>query len=128
MTGDRDTDADRAAGVTADARVSDAGTPATAPATRAAGTTRPIPADALIILPLRNMVMFPGTVFPLAIGRPQSQAAVQEAMRLERPLGVLLQSKPVKTSVCAANAAQNTPVPPTRFRKNATRNRASTTP
>ncbi|HET7527051.1 MAG TPA: endopeptidase La, partial [Burkholderiaceae bacterium] len=74
--------------------MSDAGTPATAPAPRAAGTTRPIPADALIILPLRNMVMFPGTVFPLAIGRPQSQAAVQEAMRLERPLGVLLQSKP----------------------------------
>ncbi|HEU5294361.1 MAG TPA: endopeptidase La [Burkholderiaceae bacterium] len=53
-----------------------------------------MPNDALIVLPLRNMVMFPGTVFPLAIGRPSSQAAVQEAMRLERSVGVLLQSKP----------------------------------
>jgi ATP-dependent Lon protease len=55
---------------------------------------RPIPDDALIILPVRNLVSFPGTVFPLAIGRPRSQAAVQEAMRLERPVGVLLQSNP----------------------------------
>ena len=38
--------------------------------------------------------MFPGTVFPLTVGRQRSQAAVQEAVRLERPIGVLLQSKP----------------------------------
>ncbi len=56
--------------------------------------SRQIPEDALIILPVRNVVMFPGTIFPLTIGRPRSQAAVQEAVRLERPLGVLLQSKP----------------------------------
>jgi len=56
--------------------------------------SRQIPEDALIILPVRNMVMFPGTIFPLAVGRPRSQAAVQEAVRLGRPLGVLLQSKP----------------------------------
>lgn len=55
---------------------------------------RPIPEDALIILPVRNVVMFPGTIFPLAIVRPRSLAAVQEAVRLERPLGVLLQSMP----------------------------------
>ncbi len=54
----------------------------------------PIPQDALIILPVRNVVMFPSTVFPLSIGRPRSLAAVQEAVRLERPLGVLLQSRP----------------------------------
>ncbi len=57
-------------------------------------TTRPLPDDALIILPVRNVVMFPGTVFPLTIGRERSRGAVQEAVRLERPIGVLLQSKP----------------------------------
>jgi ATP-dependent Lon protease len=53
-----------------------------------------LPQDALIILPLRNLVLFPNTVFPLTIGRSRSQAAVQEAVRLERPIGALLQSKP----------------------------------
>jgi len=43
---------------------------------------------------VRNVVMFPGAVFPLTIGRERSRAAAQEAVRLERPLGVLLQSKP----------------------------------
>ena len=55
---------------------------------------RPLPDDALIILPVRNVVMFPGMVFPLTVGRERSRAAVQEAVRLERPIGVLLQSKP----------------------------------
>ena len=55
---------------------------------------RPIPDDALIVLPVRNLVVFPTTVLPIAIGRERSQAAVQEAVRLERPVGVLLQSKP----------------------------------
>ena len=61
---------------------------------RAAAPCGRCPDDALIILPVRNVVMFPGTVFPLTIGRQRSQAAVQEAVRLERPIGVLLQSKP----------------------------------
>jgi ATP-dependent Lon protease len=65
---------------------------ATPPA--ASGKPRPIPDDALLILPVRNVVLFPGTVFPLTIGRSRSQGAVQEAVRLERPIGVLLQSKP----------------------------------
>ena len=80
--------------LSAEAQVPDAAAPVAAPTTREPGTMRPMPEDALIILPMRNMVMFPGTVFPLAIGRPRSQAAVQEAMRLERPVGVLLQNKP----------------------------------
>jgi len=52
-----------------------------------------IPEDALIILPVHNVVMFPGTIFPITVSRPRSQAAVQEAVRLGLPLGVLLQSK-----------------------------------
>ena len=55
---------------------------------------RALPDDALIIVPVRNVVLFPGMVYPLTIGRERSRAAVQEAVRLERPLGVLLQSKP----------------------------------
>ena len=57
-------------------------------------TSRPLPEDALIIVPMRNVVLFPGAVFPLTIGRARSRAAAQEAARLERPLGILLQSKP----------------------------------
>src|SRR5258708_6290154 len=55
---------------------------------------RPLPEDAVIILPVRNVVLFPGIVIPLAIGRERSQAAVQEAVRLQRPVGILLRSKP----------------------------------
>jgi ATP-dependent Lon protease len=58
------------------------------------GTTRPLPEDALIILPVREVVLFPGAVMPLRIGRERSRAAAMEAARLQRPLGVLLQSKP----------------------------------
>lgn len=53
-----------------------------------------VPQDALIILPVRNLVMFPGTIVPLTITRPRSQAALQEAVRLEQPIGVLLENKP----------------------------------
>jgi ATP-dependent Lon protease len=55
---------------------------------------RPLPEDALIIVPVRNVVLFPGMVFPLTVGRERSRAAAQEAVRLQRPLGILLQSKP----------------------------------
>jgi ATP-dependent Lon protease len=81
----------------ASAVLDDRGSAATAPGTAPAGpapTLRPLPDDALIVLPVRNLVVFPTTVLPIAIGRERSQAAVQEAVRLERPIGVLLQSKP----------------------------------
>ena len=58
------------------------------------GTAFSLPDDALIILPVRNVVLFPGVILPLTIGRPQSRNAVAQATRLERPLGVLLQSSP----------------------------------
>jgi ATP-dependent Lon protease len=57
-------------------------------------TPRALPEDALIIVPVRNVVLFPGMVFPLTVGRERSRAAAQEAARLQRPLGILLQSKP----------------------------------
>ena len=76
----------------ASAVLDDAPPPAEAPAPPPA--SRPLPDDALIVLPVRGLVLFPETVFPIGIGRERSQAAVQEAVRLERPIGVLLQSKP----------------------------------
>ena len=52
------------------------------------------PPDVLGILPVRNSVLFPGVVMPLAIGRPQSLAAAQDALRGERPVGIVLQTDP----------------------------------
>src|SRR5581483_1219579 len=50
-----------------------------------------LPDDALIILPVRHTVLFPGMVLPLTVGRQRSIAAAQEAMRSERPIGVIQQ-------------------------------------
>jgi ATP-dependent Lon protease len=49
------------------------------------------PADTLILLPVRDLVLFPGMVVPIVIGRPGSIAAAQEAARSEAPIGVILQ-------------------------------------
>ncbi len=54
----------------------------------------PLPPDAMIILPVRQVVLFPGVVLPLSIARPASIAAAQESVRSERPLGILLQTDP----------------------------------
>lgn len=65
---------------------------ASVPSTPSSGAESvPIPADALIILPVRNMVLFPGVVMPITIGRPKSIAAAQQAVREQRPVGILLQ-------------------------------------
>jgi ATP-dependent Lon protease len=54
----------------------------------------PLPADALIIIPVRNMVLFPGMVVPVTMGRERSVAAAQEAARGQLPVGVVLQRDP----------------------------------
>ena len=51
----------------------------------------PIPGDALIIVPVRNTVLFPGVVIPITIGRSKSIAAAQQAVREQRQIGILLQ-------------------------------------
>src|SRR6266446_6558547 len=63
----------------------------TARAPQAATEPVPLPGDALIILPVRNIVLFPGTVMPITISQPASIAAAQQAVREERPVGILLQ-------------------------------------
>ena len=53
-----------------------------------------LPADALILIPTRSLVMFPGTVLPVTLGRQRSIAAAQAAIRLNRPVGLVLQRDP----------------------------------
>ena len=48
----------------------------------------------MIVLPVRQTVLFPGIVLPLTVGRKSSIAAAQEAVRTERMLGVVLQKDP----------------------------------
>ena len=56
------------------------------------GTTLPpLPADALIIVPVRATVLFPGLVLPITLGRPKSIAAAQQAIRDQRQVGILMQ-------------------------------------
>src|SRR6266480_2001342 len=65
----------------ADAKLADQGHP-------------PLPPDSMILLPVRQLVLFPGIVLPLTIGRKSSIAAAQSAVRNQRPLGVILQIDP----------------------------------
>ena len=50
-----------------------------------------LPSDALIIVPVRNTVLFPGQVLPITLGRPKSIGAAQQAVREQRQVGILLQ-------------------------------------
>mgnify|MGYP000042877916 CR=1 FL=1 len=50
-----------------------------------------LPADILPLVPVRNLVLFPGTVVPVTMARPRSISAAQAGVRGERPIGVVLQ-------------------------------------
>jgi len=92
----------------------DAGKSAPAPnAGRAATALKPLPEDALIIIPLRNAVLFPGIMSPVTIGRPSSVAAAQEAARSERRVGFLLQRDPEKNELQPETCIGS--VPPARW-------------
>ena len=53
-----------------------------------------LPDDMLIILPVRNLVLFPGVILPVAIKREKTVAGAQEAVRVEGKVGFLLQKNP----------------------------------
>src|SRR4026208_2548381 len=53
-----------------------------------------LPQGAIILLPTRNAVLFPGIVAPLTLGRPQSIARAQAAAKADKAVGVLLQNDP----------------------------------
>ena len=80
----------------------EAGKSARAPASACGDTTlKPLPEDALVIVPLRNAVLFPGVMSPITIGRASSVAAAQEAARSEKRVGFLLQRDPEKNELTA---------------------------
>ncbi len=60
---------------------------------------RPIPEDALILVPLRNAVLFPGVISPITIGRSSSVAAASEALRNQLKVGFILQRDPATNSI-----------------------------
>ena len=72
------------------ASVDQAGTTGEASAS-SANQSVSIPADALIIIPVRNTVLFPGMIAPITLGRPKAIAAAQQAVREQRQIGILLQ-------------------------------------
>src|SRR5262245_29641544 len=55
--------------------------------------TQTIP-DTIPILPLRNMVVFPGTVVPLTIGRASSRKLLQESLPQSKVVGLFTQRNP----------------------------------
>jgi len=53
-----------------------------------------VPAGAMLILPLRQTVLFPSTVMPLVVGRPASLQSVEEAVRQQIQVGFVAQRDP----------------------------------
>jgi len=53
-----------------------------------------IPAGALVIIPMRNRVLFPSMVMPLTVNRPARRQAVEEAVRQQLPIGFVAQRDP----------------------------------
>src|SRR4029077_14649794 len=51
----------------------------------------PLPADAIPIVPIRNVALFPGVVMPISLGRELSIAAAQEAVRTGHKIALLAQ-------------------------------------
>ena len=66
-----------------------------------ANSAPPLPADAIAVIPVREMTLFPGVVLPVTVGRPRSIAAAQSAVREQRQVGILMQR----------DGAQNDPQP-----------------
>ena len=61
-----------------------------------------LPDDVLVILPTRNVVLFPGIIAPITLGRETTISAVQEAMRSNRRVGLMLQRNPNEDEPSAA--------------------------
>ncbi|HEY5895363.1 MAG TPA: endopeptidase La [Chthoniobacterales bacterium] len=68
------------------------------PAEAAETPVGPVIPDALPILPVRNVVLFPGTVLPLSIGRAESIKLLEESLPQSRVIGVVAQRASDKDS------------------------------
>ena len=65
--------------------------PVIAMANRADGPDQPQIPDTLAILPIRGVVVFPGTVVPLTIGRPAAIKLVDETLPQNKVIGLVTQ-------------------------------------
>ncbi|CCB63522.1 MULTISPECIES: endopeptidase La [unclassified Hyphomicrobium] len=65
-----------------------------APSSQGATPNIALPSDALILVPVRKLVLFPGLILPITVGRAKSISAVQQAVREERQIGIVLQRDP----------------------------------
>jgi len=53
-----------------------------------------IPAGAMVIVPLRNRVLFPSMMMPLSVNSPVRRQAIEEAVRQQMPIGFVSQRDP----------------------------------
>ena len=70
-----------------------------------AAKTPVLPPGVVALVPMRNVVLFPHSLVPIAVGRPKSVAALLHAVAAEVPLGIVLQKDaavddPGRESLC----------------------------
>lgn len=53
--------------------------------------------DIVSLLPLRNSVLFPGSIIPIDVGRPKSVKLIEEAIAAERPIIGIVTQKEART-------------------------------
>jgi ATP-dependent Lon protease len=53
-----------------------------------------LPPDVVALVPMRNVVLFPHVLVPIAVGRPKSVAALMHAVAARVPLGIVMQKDP----------------------------------
>ncbi len=68
---------------------------------------RDLPEGALVVIPIRNMVLFPGVLVPISIGRESSIAAAQYAIKAGLQVGIVFQKN---TEVEAPKAEDLSPM------------------
>lgn len=56
-----------------------------------ATTQLELPADVIALVPMRNVVLFPHVLMPIAVGRVKSIATVEHALQSKAPIGIVLQ-------------------------------------
>jgi ATP-dependent Lon protease len=74
-------------------------------------TTTPPPVDRaappeLIVVPTRQLVLFPNVVFPVNVNRPAAVAAAQQAVREQQQVLLVLQRDPTKDDLTPADLNQ----------------------
>src|SRR5690349_17861436 len=86
----------------ADAPSEESQAPAVIAVARQDESQPPIP-DVLPVLPIRNLVVFPGTVVPLTIGRASSRRMLEEWLPQSKVIALFAQKSPEEENPPAEN-------------------------